>query len=153
MSYRKQASDVQLAVLERIASHVDVVDAIAAAGANFGALVSAAEADLASRLVPSTGRTTVLPSARRTEVGALPVARTFGRGTEADHYSMLDGAPVGAPESLVAARLEARAARNDAAWERTHERAATYDARMEAESQRRKRGGAKARRAAARAGR
>lgn len=52
----------------------------------------------------ATGRTTVLPSARQTEAGHVPVQRTMGRGTDADAYPVLQGAPVGAPETLDAQR-------------------------------------------------
>lgn len=41
---------------------------------------------------------------RRTENGAVPVHRTFGRGTEADDYELLRGAPVGSPVSLAGQR-------------------------------------------------
>jgi hypothetical protein len=42
----------------------------------------------------------------------------FGRGTEVDAYPMLQGAPVGCPETLEAHRVESAARANDAAWER-----------------------------------
>ncbi len=71
-----------------------------------------------------TGRTERLPSTFRTELGAVPVYRTMHRCTCAadvacacvQSYPMLDGAPVGAPESLDAARAELRAIASDAAW-------------------------------------
>jgi hypothetical protein len=107
--YTAQAADAALRTAERIASAPDVVAALDAAGADVAALVASAERAVGVAHRGSTGRTVSLPSTRRTESGAVPVHRTMGRGTDADAYELLDGAPVGRPESLDAQRAEASA--------------------------------------------
>ncbi len=115
-SYRGQAADATLALAERIKATVDVASALETAGASIDALVATAEASVGAALRASTERTVQLPSARRDMPGHVPVARTFGRGTEADAYEILDGAPVGTPESLAGALREARAIANENEW-------------------------------------
>jgi hypothetical protein len=113
--YRAQAADVALAEAERIASHVDVADVLAQVGAHVGALIAAAEVAVGQALRPDTGRTTALPSTRRTESGVVPVRRTMGRGTDADDYEVCES-PLGRPESLASARAVERADRDDLRW-------------------------------------
>jgi hypothetical protein len=69
------------------------------------------------RQATSGQRTTALPARAVTENGAVPVHRTMGRGTEADAYPMLDGAPVGRPESLDAHEAEAEAEASARYWD------------------------------------
>lgn len=52
----------------------------------------------------------------RGHVSSRERAQQFGRDTEADEYGVLDGAPVGRPESLQGARRESQAAASDAYW-------------------------------------
>jgi hypothetical protein len=122
-NYRAQSADAALALAERIASSPEVVTALEVAGASPAALVVAAGLAVGRALRESTHRTERLPSTRRDMNGAVPVHRTMGRGTEADDYELLNGAPVGRPESLEAARAEAQAAATDAAWALRNERA------------------------------
>jgi hypothetical protein len=121
--YHKQSAERALADAERIASHPDIADLLGTLGADIGALVATAEHAVGVALRESTHRTERLPSTRRDVNGLVPVHRTMGRGTDADHYELLDGAPVGTPETLDAAVYEARAVANDAAWARANERA------------------------------
>ncbi len=90
------------AFVARVAALPDVVAALDASGVNVDAWHDATERAAVVR--GSSHRTEYLPSTDRTECGTVAVHRTFGRGTDADAYPLLDGAPVGSPDSLVASR-------------------------------------------------
>jgi hypothetical protein len=68
-----------------------VVAALTELGADVGALVALTEQDYASRCT-DTERTSALPSTR---VSQVQHRGYLSRGTDADHYEILDGAPVG----------------------------------------------------------
>lgn len=82
-----------------------------------------------------TGRTYNAPvSLRRTLPGHVAVARTFGRGTDADDFEPLAGAPVGCPESLAAYRRRTKANARDLqqdAEAAAHARRAAHAARRQ----------------------
>lgn len=106
-----------LALLERLETYPDLADAVATAtGADVGALVAYHSANVAQAARGGSERTECLDSRSRTERGSVPVQRTMGRGTDADHYPLLDGAPVGTPESLDGFRAERAAVASDVAW-------------------------------------
>lgn len=80
------------------------------------AMIAAVNAAIGLANKVHTGRTERLDRRNRNENGTVSVSRTFGRGTEADDYELLDGAPVGQCESLESAKREAAARRDEAQW-------------------------------------
>lgn len=128
-------ASVALEVAEGIAAHPVASIALELQGADVGAFVAAAESELSKRIgdhsLASDPTSERAYRERTSERGSVPVARTMGRGCElrcgeceaceACSYELLDGAPVGCPESLRAARLEARATASDAYWSRRTE--------------------------------
>jgi hypothetical protein len=122
-SYKAQAADAALLLAERIAAAPDTVAVLETAGADVAALVAVSELAVGLALRESTYRTERLDSTRRTEQGTVPVRYTFGRGTEADEYPLLDGAPVGCPETLRSYGRERAAAADEQRWARQCARA------------------------------
>lgn len=109
------------------------------------AMVAAVEADMSRRIgdasleydrtSAATERPRIVTGAKGRQyavaghVSSADRARAMGRGTEADEYEVLDGAPVGCPESLAARRAVIGAALAEVQAERSE---AYWNARIEA---------------------
>jgi hypothetical protein len=124
--YRAQAADVRASV--KLAGAPDVLVA------QMAPVVEHATRHVASVEGRDAGRTYTAPTpVHYTAPGHVPVARTFARGCAercgacesclACEYPVLDGAPVGVPESLRAFIRERIAQASDAHWARRNERA------------------------------